>query len=68
MNAEQILDFIRSMAMSQGFYGRLLRTIQEDSTILDTLVAQNFSDSLDLVDFLECWRNITMLLSLGGVR
>ena len=54
MNAEQILDFIRSMAMSQGFYGRLLRTIQEDSTILDTLVAQNFSDSLDLVDFLEC--------------
>ena len=23
MNAEQILDFIRTMAMSQGFYGRL---------------------------------------------
>ena len=67
MNAEQILDFIRSMAMSQGFYGRLLARIQEDariplliiltaedSSILDLLVNQHFGEPMDLVFFLEC--------------
>lgn len=54
MNAEQILDFIRTMAMSQGFYGRLLRDIQQDSSILDELVSQNFKDTMDLLFFLEC--------------
>ena len=54
MNAEQILDFIRTMAMSQGFYGRLLTRIQEDSSILDLLVNQHFGEPMDLVFFLEC--------------
>lgn len=54
MNAEQILDFIRTLAMSQGFYGRLLARIQEDSTILDMLVNQHFSEPMDLIFFLEC--------------
>lgn len=54
MNAEQILDFIRTMAMSQGFYGRLLADIQEDSSILDLLVNQHFGDPMDLIFFLEC--------------
>jgi len=54
MNAEQILDFIRTMAMSQGFYGRLLANIQKDSSILDLLVNQHFDKPMDLVFFLEC--------------
>ena len=54
MNAEQILDFIRTMAMSQGFYGILLADIQEDSSILDLLVNQHFGDPIDLIFFLEC--------------
>ena len=53
MNKEQILNAIKSLARSQGFYGRLLEVINEDETILDELVEQNFTDSLDLVMFLE---------------
>lgn len=53
MNKEQILNTIKSLARSQGFYGRLLENINEDETILDELVEQNFADSLDLVLFLE---------------
>lgn len=54
MNKEQILNTIKSLARSQGFYGRLLEDINEDETILDELVEQNFADSLDLVLYLEC--------------
>lgn len=53
MNKEQILSVIRSLAMSQGFYGRLLRDIEKNEEILDELVAQNFGDALDLVLYLE---------------
>lgn len=53
MTKEQILNTIKSLAMSQGFYGRLLRDINDDESILDELVAQNFADSLDLVMYLE---------------
>ena len=54
MNEEQILSLISDLAMSQGFYGRLLRDIHYDPSILDELVAQNFKDSLDLIYYLEC--------------
>lgn len=53
MNAEEILKVIRTLAMSQGFYGRLLRDIQQDSSILDELVKMNFNNSLDMVLWLE---------------
>jgi hypothetical protein len=54
MTKEQILDAIKSLAMSQGFYGRLLRSINENPAILDELESQHFSDSLDMVMYLEC--------------
>ena len=54
MNREQILSTIKSLAMSQGFYGRLLCAINEDENIMDQLVAQNFKDSLDMILYLEC--------------
>lgn len=54
MTKEQILDAIKSLAMSQGFYGRLLRNIDENPAILDELEEQHFKDSLDMVLFLEC--------------
>lgn len=53
MTKEQILGAIKSLAMSQGFYGRLLREIKETPEILDELERQNFKDSLDMVFFLE---------------
>jgi hypothetical protein len=60
MNKNDILDAIKSLAMSQGFYGRLLRDIQSDidefgeSDLLNHLEAQNFNDTLDIIFYLEC--------------
>lgn len=54
MTKDQILDAIKSLAMSQGFYGRLLSEIDENPDILDELEEQRFSDSVDMVMYLEC--------------
>lgn len=56
MGKEQILSAIKMLACSQGFYGRLYEAIMEDETneIIDTLVEQNFKDTLDMVLFIEC--------------
>ncbi len=54
MNREQILAAIKSLAMSQGFYGRLLCAINDDESIMDDLVAQNFKDTIDMIMYLEC--------------
>ena len=58
MKREQILDTFRSLARSQGFYGRLLEAIdrltyEEREDYLTALEEQNFSDALDLVLFVE---------------
>lgn len=37
MTREEILEAIKDLAKSQGYYGRLLRAIEEDETILNTL-------------------------------
>ena len=54
MNREDILNSIKSLSMSQGFYGRLLRDIEQDSFILDELEKQKFNDVVEMVMFLEC--------------
>lgn len=53
MNKEDILSAIHELACSQGFYGRLLFAIEEDPSILERLEEQHFSDTLDLILFLE---------------
>lgn len=57
MKKEEILSAIRSLAASQGFYGKLLMllTSEEPDSIayLDYLEEQNFKDCVDLVMFLE---------------
>ena len=53
LSREDILKFIITLSKSQGFYGRLLRDIDEDKTILDKLAEQNFKEDLDLILFLE---------------
>ena len=52
MTREEILENVKMLARSQGYYGRLLRAI-EDETILDTLEEQNFNDVVDMVLYLE---------------
>lgn len=57
MKKEDILKAIRSLAASQGFYGRLLRILTSDEpdavVYLQYLEEQNFKDTIDLVMFLE---------------
>ena len=48
MNKEQILKTIRSLAMSQGFYGRLLRDLNNYPEWLNELEEQHFNTPLDM--------------------
>jgi hypothetical protein len=58
MNRGQILNAIRSLAASQGFYGRLYETLtngtEESENFLTTMEEQNFGDVVDMVMWLEC--------------
>lgn len=61
MNIEQIMAAIRSLAESQGFYGRLYNELWEMQTndpqkweeVKNTLEGQNFNDTLDMVMYFE---------------
>lgn len=53
MDRTKILGLIKSLAKSQGFYGRLLESINENPEILDHLEQQNFKEELDLILYLE---------------
>lgn len=59
MKREEILNVFKMLACSQGFYGRLLHSLEtadEDSRdeFLSELEEQNFSDPVSLVMYLEC--------------
>ena len=62
MCIEEIMDVIKGLAMSQGFYGRLLRALEElknedvhkyQDVVLE-LEGQNFKDPIDVVMYFEC--------------
>lgn len=61
MNREQIMEVIRELARSQGFYGRLYQDfcyLQENEPetlerIFEELEAQKFVDTLDVVLYFE---------------
>ena len=61
MDIEQIMAAIRSLAESQGYYGRLYNELREMQTndpekreeVKNMLEAQHFKDSLDMVLFFE---------------
>lgn len=61
MDIEQIMAAIRSLAQSQGYYGRLYNELLEMQTndpekweeVKNTLEAQNFKDTLDMVMYFE---------------
>lgn len=61
MKIEQILEIILELSYSQGFYGRLyadLMDIKDTNeiawgSIVETLEAQDFKESLDLILYLE---------------
>ena len=57
MKRDHILQVFRNLAMSKGFYGRLLRDIEnsEDGgdAYLTELENQNFQTDLDLILYIE---------------
>lgn len=55
-NFEFFVNTIKSLALSQGFYGRVLRQLSElESEELERLKSNlpQFKDSLDVIFFLE---------------
>lgn len=58
MKRDQILAAFRSLALSQGFYGRLLNQIESvdeeaREAFLSDLESRNFKDVVDLVMWIE---------------
>ena len=61
MDIQQIMAAIRSLAESQGYYGRLYNDLRDMQTndpekweeVKNTLEGQHFKDSLDMVLFFE---------------
>ena len=62
MKMEDILNVIRKLASSQGFYGRLLASMetmeemfpQDYAKLVVELESQNFQNAVDLVMYFEC--------------
>lgn len=53
MKKEEILNNIKELSKSQGFYGRLYEQVLDNDEALEYLESQNFKDVLDLIMFLE---------------
>lgn len=58
MKRGEIKDLLRSLARSQGMYGRLLRDIEsmdkvDQEDFWSELEAQNFKDDLDVIMYFE---------------
>lgn len=57
MNEKEILEIVKSLAKSQGFYTRLYEFLNEDSedsiNYLNILADKNFKDPIDLILYFE---------------
>ena len=59
MKREEIMETIKSLASSQGFYGRLYRKLMEldeekYNEVMTELESKNFKDGVDLIMYIEC--------------
>lgn len=53
ISGDDILNTVRTLAQSQGSYGRLLEQLENDEEALEYLEQQGFEDPVDLILFLE---------------
>lgn len=53
MKKEEILNHLKELSKSQGFYGRFYEQIKDDEKALSYLEKQKFKDLIDLIMFLE---------------
>ena len=56
---DEMIDIITELSYSQGFYGRLLRDINEldDETlneVAEKWESKKFTDNIDFINWLEC--------------
>ena len=62
MKIKEIKETIKSLASNQGFYGRLLASMetmeemspQDYEKVVEELESQNFQNAVDLVMYFEC--------------
>lgn len=62
MKREEIMETIKSLASSQGFYGRLLASMEtmeqifpnDYEELVTELESQNFENAVDLIMYFEC--------------
>ena len=62
MKMKEIKEIIKSLASSQGSYGRLLASIetmeemfpQDYEKLVEELERQNFQNAVDLIMYIEC--------------
>lgn len=59
MTFEKVLEIVRELSYSQGFYGRLLRNMQEMDEEQRKELEEDFEynkvkDSMDLIFYFEC--------------
>ena len=54
MDREAIEKLFRSLARSQGFYGRLLRDLEDNEEAWAMLEAQNFKSDIEVIMYIEC--------------
>lgn len=62
MKIKDIMEVLNMLARSQGFYGRLVRSIEELQTenpfaydeLVYILESQNFNNTIDVVLYFEC--------------
>ena len=57
MTKNEILNVLRVLSNSQGFYGRMYRILSDNSedsnNFLEKLENENFRDAVDLLTYLE---------------
>lgn len=62
MKIKEIKETIKSLASSQGFYGRLLASMetmeeifpQDYAELVEELESQNFQNAVDMILYFEC--------------
>ena len=50
----KVLNWVKSLASSQGFYGRLYEELINNKELIENLASNQFNDILDLIFYLEC--------------
>ena len=64
MTESQILSNIRTLANSQGFYGRLLESLEEAKNSEDEEVAESYHEFID--SFSDCHDVVDMVMRIEG--